>query len=132
MLEDHFERSAGEQDEHHPRTDRGGSQGTCDAVADPPPPAGGAQPACRSQLRARLEGDRGHGGARAGTRPSESARKKAVSAAMREVAEHLGNTPAIARSSYTDPRVIDRFLDGETIDAATYRAAERSLRGFLT
>jgi DNA topoisomerase-1 len=70
--------------------------------------------------------------ARADTRPSESARKKAVSAAMREVAEHLGNTPAIARSSYTDPRVIDRFLDGETIDAATYRAAERSLRGFLT
>lgn len=70
--------------------------------------------------------------ARADTRPSESARKKAVSAAVREVAEHLGNTPAIARSSYTDPRVIDRFMDGETIDAATYRAAERALRGFLT
>ncbi|MFI7582131.1 DNA topoisomerase IB [Kocuria sp. M1N1S27] len=69
--------------------------------------------------------------ARADTRPSESARKKAVSAAMREVAEHLGNTAAIARSSYTDPRVIDRFMDGETIDAATYRAAERALRGFL-
>lgn len=70
--------------------------------------------------------------ARADTRPSESARKKAVSAAMREVAEHLGNTAAIARSSYTDPRVIDRFMGGETIDAGTYRAAERSLRAFLT
>lgn len=70
--------------------------------------------------------------ARADTRPGESARKKAVSAAMREVAEHLGNTPAIARSSYVDPRVIDRFMAGETIDAATYRAAERSLRAFLT
>ncbi|WP_309126239.1 DNA topoisomerase IB [Kocuria sp.] len=70
--------------------------------------------------------------ARAGTRPSASARKKAVSAAMREVAEHLGNTPAIARSSYVDPRVIDRFMDGETIGASTYRAAERTLRSFLT
>lgn len=70
--------------------------------------------------------------ARADTRPGESARKRAVSAAMREVAEHLGNTPAIARSSYVDPRVVDRFLDGETIEAPTYRAAERSLRAFLT
>ncbi|MUN64290.1 DNA topoisomerase IB [Kocuria sediminis] len=70
--------------------------------------------------------------ARADTRPSQSARKKAVSAAMREVAEHLGNTPTVARSSYVDPRVVDRFHHGETIDADTYRAAERNLRSFLT
>ncbi|MCJ8504547.1 DNA topoisomerase IB [Kocuria flava] len=70
--------------------------------------------------------------ARADTRPSHSARKKAVAAAVREVAERLGNTPAIARKSYVDPRVVDRFLDGETIDAATYPAAERGLRAFLT
>jgi DNA topoisomerase-1 len=70
--------------------------------------------------------------ARADTRPSQSARRKAVSAAVREVAEHLGNTPTVARSSYVDPRVIDRFQHGETIDADTYRAAERNLRSFLT
>jgi len=69
--------------------------------------------------------------ARAGTRPSESARRRAVSSAMREVAEHLGNTPAIARGSYVDPRVVDRFHNGETLDADTYRAAERTLRSFL-
>lgn len=42
-------------------------------------------------------------------------RKKAVSAAAREVSEHLGNTPAIARSSYVDPRIIDLFEDGVTV-----------------
>ncbi|MFI7481819.1 DNA topoisomerase IB [Kocuria sp. M1R5S2] len=69
--------------------------------------------------------------ARADTRPTGNARKRAVSAAMREVAEHLGNTPAIARGSYVDPRVVDRFLDGETLDATSPSAAERRLRSFL-
>ena len=63
---------------------------------------------------------------------SPTARKKAVAAAMREVAEHLGNTATIARKSYVDPRIIDRFMNGETIDANTYRAAERSLRELVT
>ncbi len=31
------------------------------------------------------------------------------------VSEKLGNTPAIARSSYIDPRVIDEYLDGRTL-----------------
>jgi DNA topoisomerase IB len=44
--------------------------------------------------------------------------KQAVRAAYRAVAERLGNTPAVARSSYIDPRVVDQFLDeGRTIDA---------------
>jgi DNA topoisomerase I len=48
--------------------------------------------------------------------PSEGV--KAVRAAYRTVAERLGNTPAVARSSYIDPRVVDLFLDrGETIRA---------------
>ena len=47
-----------------------------------------------------------------------SARKRAVSAAMKEVAGYLGNTPAVARASYVDPRVIDLFNDGLTILAA--------------
>ena len=34
---------------------------------------------------------------------------------MRGVAEVLGNTPAVARRSYVDPRVFDRYLSGWTI-----------------
>lgn len=52
-----------------------------------------------------------------------SKRKKAVSAAMREVSEHLGNTPAVARSSYVDPRIVDLFEAGTTVDP-THRAVE--------
>jgi DNA topoisomerase IB len=33
-----------------------------------------------------------------------------------EVAEYLGNTPTIAKSSYIDPRVIDLYESGTTID----------------
>ena len=43
--------------------------------------------------------------------------KRAVASVMREVAAQLGNTPAVARSSYVDPRVVDRFLDeGKTVE----------------
>ncbi|MDG4824836.1 DNA topoisomerase IB [Asanoa sp. WMMD1127] len=51
-------------------------------------------------------------------RRSRAARKRAVPAAIREVADYLGNTPAVARSSYVDPRVVDLFQDGTTIAAA--------------
>lgn len=44
-----------------------------------------------------------------------TARKRAVSAAMKETAGHLGNTPAVARSSYVDPRVVDLFEQGITL-----------------
>jgi DNA topoisomerase-1 len=50
-------------------------------------------------------------------------RKKSIAAAMRDVSEHLGNTPAIARSSYVDPRVIDQFEDGTTISPDHRRVA---------
>jgi DNA topoisomerase IB len=53
---------------------------------------------------------------------SERARRRAVAAAMREVAEHLGNTPTVARGSYVDARVIDLFSAGRTIAAAVDRA----------
>ena len=50
-------------------------------------------------------------------RPSSpTAAKRAVSAAVKEVAEQLGNTPAVCRASYVDPRVIDRFTEGVVID----------------
>ncbi|MEA2467658.1 MAG: hypothetical protein QOJ57_1784 [Thermoleophilaceae bacterium] len=41
---------------------------------------------------------------------------RAVSRAVRAVSEALGNTPAVARSSYIDPRVIERFDAGRVID----------------
>ncbi len=49
---------------------------------------------------------------------SPTARKRAITRAMKEVAYYLGNTPAVCRSSYVDPRVVDRYRDGETIVAA--------------
>ncbi len=53
-----------------------------------------------------------------------AARKRAVSRAMSEVASYLGNTPAVARASYVDPRVIDLFEDGLTIEGALRRLGE--------
>jgi DNA topoisomerase-1 len=49
---------------------------------------------------------------------SGTARRRAVSSVVRRVAEHLGNTPAVCRSSYIDPRVLDRFSQEETIAPA--------------
>ncbi|MEV4640506.1 DNA topoisomerase IB [Actinoplanes sp. NPDC049548] len=60
--------------------------------------------------------------AEAGPQKSETARKKAVSHAMKEVAELLGNTPAVARSSYVDPRVVEAYEKGETVEEPTEEA----------
>jgi DNA topoisomerase IB len=46
--------------------------------------------------------------------PSARSRKSAITAAVRGVADWLGDTPAVARSSYIDPRVISRYdADGQ-------------------
>ncbi len=45
-----------------------------------------------------------------------SAYKRVIARACREVAHYLGNTPAVARDSYIDPRVFDRFASGWVID----------------
>jgi len=51
-----------------------------------------------------------------GTTPaSPSGRTRRVSQAIREVSHYLGNTPAVARASYVDSRVIDLYMGGETI-----------------
>lgn len=68
--------------------------------------------------RANVIAARAFAGAQAAT---PTARKRSVSATMREVSEHLGNTPAIARSSYVDPRVVDMF-DGGVVVGGTHRA----------
>jgi DNA topoisomerase IB len=46
---------------------------------------------------------------------SESARKRAVARAVRGVSQYLGNTPAVARTSYIDPRILDLYDDGVTV-----------------
>jgi len=53
---------------------------------------------------------------------SKTARKRTVAAVMREVSEYLGNTPALARSAYVDPRVVDAYEEGRTIRTATQRS----------
>jgi DNA topoisomerase-1 len=52
---------------------------------------------------------------------TQRARKRAMDGAVRGVAEVLGNTPAVARRSYIDPRVFDRYLSGWTIGGALDR-----------
>ena len=43
---------------------------------------------------------------------------------MKEVAHYLGNTPAVCRASYIDPRIFDRFDAGFTIGGALPGLAE--------
>ncbi|WP_324273127.1 hypothetical protein [Blastococcus brunescens] len=40
------------------------------------------------------------------------------------MSEQLGNTPAVCKASYVDPRVVDRFEHGETVAHALGRADE--------
>jgi DNA topoisomerase I len=54
--------------------------------------------------------------AREGAPGSKGRGESAIRAAVKRVAERLGNTPAVCRSSYIDPRVLDRFRHGETIE----------------
>jgi DNA topoisomerase IB len=52
------------------------------------------------------------------TATTQAKRNRAVAVAMREAAELLGNTPAVARKSYVDPRIVDLFHDGVAISTA--------------
>jgi DNA topoisomerase I len=53
---------------------------------------------------------------------TKTARRKAIRQAIVEVSDYLGNTPAIARNSYVDPRVLDLYEDGTTIAQAVQRS----------
>jgi DNA topoisomerase-1 len=57
---------------------------------------------------------------------SKTARKRRINDAVKGVAFFLGNTPAVCRASYIDPRVFDRFDSGWTI-ALPKRTGERLL-----
>jgi DNA topoisomerase-1 len=46
---------------------------------------------------------------------SQAAAKRTIKRAVDHVSDALGNTPAVCRASYIDPRVLDRYRDGVTI-----------------
>jgi len=58
------------------------------------------------------------------SRASVSSRKRAVARVVKEVSEYLGNTPAVCRASYIDPRVIERYERGDTIAASLDRLGD--------
>ena len=51
-----------------------------------------------------------------GPASSEADARRRVAAVMRVVGRQLANTPAVRRSSYVSPAVIEQYLDGRTID----------------
>ncbi len=55
-----------------------------------------------------------------------SSRKASIARAVKETAHYLGNTPAVCRASYIDPRVFDAYRSGEVLDRAVI---ERALEG---
>jgi DNA topoisomerase I len=59
---------------------------------------------------------------------SRTARRRAIAEALAEVSDVLGNTPAVLRSSYVDPRVLDRFRSGVTISDLVGRLDGTELR----
>jgi DNA topoisomerase I len=60
---------------------------------------------------------------------TKTARKRQINAAVKWVAQLLGNTPAVCRSSYIDPRVWDRFQSGWTIGGSVERIIEEPFLG---
>jgi DNA topoisomerase-1 len=52
---------------------------------------------------------------------TKTARNRAINASIAAVSAFLGNTPAVCRGSYIDPRVFDRYRSGQTIGTAIDR-----------
>jgi DNA topoisomerase-1 len=53
--------------------------------------------------------------------PAQHSRQRVARAVIGEVAEMLGNTPAVAKRAYVDPRVVDAYLSGSTIEVGVQR-----------
>ncbi len=74
--------------------------------------------------------------ARSDPATSATRARRTVAQVMRQVAEDLGNTPTIARTSYVDPQVIDLYLRGERARLSGRRpttgpSAEKAVRDLL-
>ncbi|MDQ1065663.1 DNA topoisomerase IB [Streptomyces canus] len=57
-------------------------------------------------------------------RVTPTARRRQMARAVREVSHYLGNTPAVCRASYIDPRGFELFEQGESIAPALTRLGE--------
>ena len=68
------------------------------------------------------------GVAAAGAVRGTAARRRVVSGTIEDVAAALGNTPAVCRASYVDPRVFDCYRAGKTIDSRLSGPEPLSLR----
>ncbi len=55
---------------------------------------------------------------------TKGGRARAQRDAVKEVARYLGNTPAVCRASYIDPRIFDRFDGGLTVGGVFERLPE--------
>ena len=108
-------RTAGAGSTSGPRTSTSTSRRPPAASSPPRTSAPGAAPCWRRSALA-VSG--------AGRRGSKTARKRAKTRAIKEVARYLGNTPAVCRASYIDPRVFDRFDGGLTIGGVLPELAE--------
>ena len=62
---------------------------------------------------------------------TKTGRKRAVVRAVKEVSHYLGNTPAVCRASYIDPRVIDAYNGGRTIGGVLEELADTAQPGEL-
>jgi DNA topoisomerase IB len=60
---------------------------------------------------------------------TQTSRKRAITRAVKETSHYLGNTPAVCRSSYIDPKVFERFEEGETIAPVLTRLGEHGSFG---
>jgi DNA topoisomerase I len=63
---------------------------------------------------------------------NKRARRKALGAAIKETAEHLGNTPAVCRSAYINPSVLASFENGRVVKhyfKAVEELVERKIHG---
>jgi len=54
---------------------------------------------------------------------SKTSRTRAITRAVKETAHYLGNTPAVCRASYIDPRIFDAFRSGLVIDRGVLHEA---------
>ena len=59
--------------------------------------------------------------AQSGVRTTARGRERIIREAICDVAESLGNTPAVCRAAYVDPRVLDLYRGGTTIEPALRR-----------
>lgn len=63
-------------------------------------------------------------GAREREPTTKAARNRVKRQAVKQVARYLGNTPAVCRASYIDPRIFDRFDGGLTVGGVFERLPE--------